>query len=46
MLFDSREGESESDAIRRFTDDVMEAISNLTGQERVETYSREHRRAS
>lgn len=44
LVFVVREGEDEAAAIRRFTDEVMEAIARLTGQERVDYYSREERR--
>lgn len=47
MSFSVRPGEDEHDACRRFTDEVMDAIAALTGQERVDAYSREpQRRAS
>lgn len=47
LVFEMRDGEDEAAAVRRFTDEVMEAIARLTGQERVDAYSREpQRRAS
>jgi 1-acyl-sn-glycerol-3-phosphate acyltransferase len=47
MRFEIRFGEDEAAAHRRFTDEVMAAISRLTGAERVDRYSREPvRRAS
>lgn len=46
LRFALRNGEDEAAAVRRFTDEVMEAIARLTGQQRVDEYSREERRAS
>lgn len=47
MRFAQRPGEDEAAAIRRFTDELMEAIARLIGAERVDRYSREPaRRAS
>jgi 1-acyl-sn-glycerol-3-phosphate acyltransferase len=44
LRFAMRPGEDEHDAHRRFTDEVMDAIAALTGQERADVYSREPQR--
>ena len=41
LYFKMPTGEDPHEAYRRFTDEVMEAIASLTGQERVDRYSRE-----
>jgi 1-acyl-sn-glycerol-3-phosphate acyltransferase len=44
LHFKRATGEEPAEAYRRFTDEVMEAIAQLTGKERVDRYSREPRR--
>jgi 1-acyl-sn-glycerol-3-phosphate acyltransferase len=44
LRFDIRPGEDEKSAFRRFTDDVMHAIRELSGQEYVDEYNRRERK--
>ena len=46
LYFKMASGEDPHDAYRRFADEVMDAIAQLTGKERVDRYSREPKRST